>query len=271
MKKVQVPYFVYVLLIYSITACQQQVSGPVVQAVYPSSDRLPENLLRLYIHFSHPMKTVGNLDKIKLLDEQGKEVKNVFFNNAYELWNKEQTQLTLILDPARVKQGLQAHESLGRALVPEQSYRLVLADLEDIHHQQLAQTFEKKFLVEEADLAEPDIAKWKMHLPSPKSKSPLRIQFPDMLDYNSLLSRLIITDRQHKPIPGTIRIEHKETQWKFEPLEPWKNGAYTLHVNSRLEDPAGNNLNGLFDHPLGQLKYQKEGRVETIPFTIEEQ
>ncbi|MEO1653469.1 MAG: hypothetical protein AAFU64_07995, partial [Bacteroidota bacterium] len=94
MKKAQVSYFGYVVLMYSMIACQQQVSGPVVQAVYPSSEQLPENLLRLYIHFSYPMKTQGNLEKIKLLDEQGKEVKNVFFNNAYELWNKEQTQLT---------------------------------------------------------------------------------------------------------------------------------------------------------------------------------
>ncbi|MEO1653963.1 MAG: hypothetical protein AAFU64_10485, partial [Bacteroidota bacterium] len=165
---------------------------------------------------------------------------------------------------------LQAHESLGRALVPEHSYRLLLADLEDIHHQKLAQAFEKKIFVGKADLKEPDIAKWKMHLPSPQSKEPLWIQFPDMLDYNSLNSRLMITDQQNNPIPGTIRIEHEETQWKFEPIAPWKNGAYTLHVNSRLEDPAGNNLNGLFDHQIGQLKHKKEGEIESITFKIGE-
>jgi len=67
-----------------LTACNKQGDKPVVLAVYPTSNEVPENLLRMYIEFSQPMKTVGNIEKIKLIDEHKNEVKNVFFNNVHE-------------------------------------------------------------------------------------------------------------------------------------------------------------------------------------------
>ena len=41
-----------------------------------------------------------------------------------------------------------------------------------------------------------------------------------------------------------------------------------LHYRGRLEDPAGNNLNGLFDHRIGSLKENKEGRIYKIKLLI---
>lgn len=249
-------------------ACKQSVKRPVVQAVYPSSQVVPENLLRMYVQFSSPMKTTGNLEKIKLFDEQGKEVKNVFFNNVYELWNREQTQLTLILDPARVKTGLVANESWGRAIKPNSIYTLVVDELEDVDHNKMAKPFEWKISVEKADLQVPDISQWKIEIPMAGSPTEFSIRFPEMLDYNSMIQRLVLTDTNKQPLSGTISIGKKEKEWRFQPQEPWKKGKHLLHVNTRLEDPAGNNLNGLFDHKQGTLKYEKEGIIKTIPFLI---
>ncbi|MEL6485463.1 MAG: hypothetical protein AAFP96_11540, partial [Bacteroidota bacterium] len=228
-------------LIFSIlvlTACTQHSTQPVVQAVYPSSETVPENLLRIYVQFSHPMKTIGNLEKIKLIDEQGLEVKNVFFNNAYELWNPGQTQLTLILDPARVKTGLQAHNTYGRALEPYQNYVLHIEGLENVKHQRMEKPFKKVFHVEPADFQIPDIDQWQMTLPKANNTTAFMLRFPQMLDYNSLHQRIIITDANHMPIAGEVSIGKLEKEWHFSPEEPWQAKKYLLHINTRLEDPA---------------------------------
>ncbi|MEO0528826.1 MAG: hypothetical protein AAFZ89_16455 [Bacteroidota bacterium] len=222
----------------------------------------------MYIQFSQPMKTTDNIEKIKLVDEYGNEVKNVFFNNTQELWNREQTQLTLILDPARVKTGLKANEALGRALQPNKNYTLTIGDLENVHHQKMDTPFKKKITIENADVTIPKTINWKLTIPEAKSKKSFVVGFSQVLDYNSLKQRLIITDHENTPVEGFVSIKNQETQWSFQPKRLWKAGNYILHVNTRLEDPSGNNLNGLFDHKIGSLKYKKEGVIEKIPFTI---
>ncbi|MEM1002484.1 MAG: hypothetical protein AAGH46_07535 [Bacteroidota bacterium] len=251
-----------------MTACKQESSKPLVSAVYPSSNELPENLLRIYIQFSKPMKTLGNIEKIKLVDIEGNEVKTVFFNNAKELWNSQQTRLSLILDPARVKTGLRANEDLGHALKPNHDYTLIIEGLEDVKHQQMSTTFKKKISITAADTLAPEINNWKLNIPKAKSTSNFTVSFPYMLDYISLQQRLIVTDTNNNPIEGLIKIKNKETQWCFQPKKPWENGRYILHINSRLEDPSGNNLNGLFDHKRGSLKNKQEGVMKNIPFEI---
>ena len=83
----------------------------------------------MYIQFSQPMKTKGNIEKIKLLNEQGIEVKGAIFNNVYELWDDSQTQLTIIFDPSRVKTGLIANETLGRSLKPNKIFKSIYANI----------------------------------------------------------------------------------------------------------------------------------------------
>ncbi|MEM9650173.1 MAG: hypothetical protein AAF969_16975 [Bacteroidota bacterium] len=260
--------FLIVFWLIVLTACNKQIEKPFVQAVYPTSNVLPENLLRIYIQFSRPMKTLGNIEKIKLIDKQGIEVKNVFFNNVHELWNKEQTQLTLILDPARVKTGLATNEALGHALKPNRNYTLIIENLKDVYHQKIEGSYKKNITVESADIGIPKPENWKLTIPEVKSKKRFVVRFPKMLDYNSLKQRLIVTDTKNKPVEGVVSIQNQETQWSIQPKEYWKSGDYILHINTRLEDPSGNNLNGLFDHKIGSLKYKKEGVIEKIPFTI---
>ncbi|MEL6485254.1 MAG: hypothetical protein AAFP96_10460 [Bacteroidota bacterium] len=258
----------YVFLLLLLIACAKRMEKPYVQAVYPTSSALPENLLRMYVHFSQPMKTVGNIEKIKLVDEEGNKVENVFFNNVHELWNKEQTQLTLILDPARIKTGLKVNESFGRAIEAGKNYDLIIANLENIYHEKMVKSFQKRLTVEEADVIIPKLENWKLTVPKTKSTTSFVVEFPQILDYNSLRERLIITDNKNLPIEGVVFIKNEETKWSFQPKGPWKSGDYILYVNTRLEDPAGNNLNGLFDHKSGNLKYNKEGVTKKISFTI---
>ena len=244
---------------------------PKVTAVFPSSDSLPENLLRMCLHFSKPMKTIGNLENIKLVDAKGQEIVGAIFNNVHELWDKEQKQLTLIFDPSRVKTGLSANKQMGRALQVGQFYTLRIGKLDDVDGNPLADIYTKSFFVTKEDKVAPNTKNWSVNLPKANSKTPLTIQFPDMLDHLSLLQRLQLTDTNNQPIEGQIEIKNQETTWQFTPTKEWSMGDYILYVHTRLEDPAGNNLNGLFDHQIGTLKYQREGQAEQIKLKIEEE
>src|SRR4051812_30263795 len=77
-----------------------------VAGIYPSADVLPENLLRIYIHFSGPMGRGDAYRHIHLFDDNGKQVPWPFLELAEELWNPEMTRFTLFFDPGRIKQGL---------------------------------------------------------------------------------------------------------------------------------------------------------------------
>ena len=75
----------------------------VVAQVYPTSDVVPENQLRLYIHFSAPMGLKGGLDYIHLLDDAGSEVKDPFLPLDTEFWNDDRTRYTVFFDPGRAE------------------------------------------------------------------------------------------------------------------------------------------------------------------------
>ncbi|MEM9897100.1 MAG: hypothetical protein AAF789_12090 [Bacteroidota bacterium] len=240
---------------------------PYVVAVFPSSDTLPANLLRMYIHFSKPMRPIGNLEKIQLRDESGDEVAGAIFNNVYELWNHEQTQLTILFDPSRVKTGLRSHKERGRALSSGQKYELVIGELQDIDGN-TTKSFTQVFTVADEDLSPPNTDLWVFSMPKAESKAPLIVRFPEALDRLSLLQRLKLTDTEKQPLTGHVKIADNETEWHFYPDENWVANDYILFVHSRLEDPSGNNLNGLFDHKPGTLRNDQEGNIEIIPLKL---
>jgi hypothetical protein len=270
-------FYCSLLLLLFIGACLQDVNDtnktpnltPRILAVYPSADSLPENLLRLYIQFSQPMKAVDNLKNIKLVNEEGLTIEGAIFNNVYELWDQEQKQLTLILDPSRVKTGLVAHNNLGRALVPGKHFQLIIEKAEDIDGNLLKAPYVKDIYVQKEDRIIPDINHWSIHPPAANSKAPLTIDFPQILDQLSLLNSLLLLDENQQTVQGKVTLLNQETKWQFTPTQKWKPAVYTLLVNNRLEDPAGNNLNGLFDHAVGSLKNEQEGMITRLSIVID--
>ncbi|WP_408031114.1 hypothetical protein [Tenacibaculum xiamenense] len=241
---------------------------PSVSKIYPTSDILPENLLRIYIQFSEPMRTDNNLKSIKLYDENHQEIKGAIFNNVQELWDTSQKQLTLIFDPSRVKTGLIAHKSLGRALEGYKTYYLKINPLKSVSGKMMAQATYKRFKVSKADFNFPDISNWKIDFPKKNTKNALKIDFYESIDIMSLYHRISVYDKNNNLVLGNLKIGDGEKTWSFFPEKPWKKHQYFIRINSRLSDPSGNNLNGLFDHKIGSLKNKKEGNIVTIPFYI---
>lgn len=109
--------YIFGFFAFLISSCLAEEKKPnvFVEEVYPSSNILPENLLRFYIYFSEPMMTSDSLESVYLADSNGKKLKGVFFKNRFDLWSSDKTRLTLLFDPGRVKTGLVAHNKMGRA------------------------------------------------------------------------------------------------------------------------------------------------------------
>lgn len=245
-----------------------QVNRPFITAVYPSGDTVPENLLRLYVHFSKPMRTSGIMAHIRLVDQQGEPIQGAFFPEQDGLWDPMQQQLTLLLDPGRVKTGLQAHEQMGRALQRGQSVTLQIDTLQDVNGDWMPGPFQKTVWVGPPDTTAPDPQSWQVTPPAAGSKQALQLDFPDQLDEFSLRQRLLLTNAQNEPVPGEIHLTQQEQTWRLTPNDPWRTGEYRLYIHHRLEDPSGNNLNGLFDHPIGSLKYASEDQMDTLIIQI---
>ena len=70
-----------------------------VEQVYPTADRLPENQLKFYLHFTSPMSRGEAYRRIHLLDADGKEVDRAFLELGEELWDPDGKRFTLLHRP----------------------------------------------------------------------------------------------------------------------------------------------------------------------------
>ena len=123
-----------------------------VTAVYPTADELPENLLRLYVHFSAPMSRGEAYEHVRVVDASGTDVTAPFVEIEQELWDPRMRRLTLLFDPGRIKRGLRPHEEVGPPLAAGGTYRLVVdPGWRDARGLPLKDGFEKRFTVVDAD------------------------------------------------------------------------------------------------------------------------
>ena len=245
MKKV---FFTCLLSCLFFIGKSQEKNNPKVIAIYPKTDSIPVNILRFYIQFSKPMQEMDILKHIKLTNEEGKNITGVFFENQYELWNDDRTEVTLIVDPGRVKLGLLAHNTMGRAFDTGKKYTLTVdSDLMDFDDQKLEQSFIKTFVAVDEDMLPPKTNQWKLSLPKAETSNPLSIDFNDKIDHISGKT-LIKFFFNNKEIEGNTELDNQEQKLIFKPSKKWKKGSYQIVVNQRLEDIAANSLNQIFDH-----------------------
>jgi hypothetical protein len=215
----------------------------VVKAVYPSADRLPENHLRFYLHFSAPMSQGNAFRHIKLLDAKGKALPFPFLELDLELWDPSGTRFTLFLDPGRVKRELKPREEGGPVLEEGKRYTLLIERTwKDGEGTPLKEAFRKSFTVGAPDDAQPNPKKWKLKAPAADTRTPLRVTFPGPLDHG-LLQRLVwVVGPDGKKVAGKVEVTQRETVWSFAPDLAWGAGDYQLVVDTRLEDPCGNSI-----------------------------
>lgn len=240
-----------------------------VSAIYPSTNELPENLLKFYVHFSAPMSGGGIYDYITLRDEAGKAIELPFLELAQELWNPEMTRLTLFIDPGRIKRGVRPLEEIGPALEAGGRYSLEISgEWLDARGAALKGAFVKHFSVTKPDREAIDPERWEITAPPAGGRGALRIRFPGPLDH-ALARRLIWVERAGKRVPGKVSIAEGERVWTFTPDAPWVPGGFALAVQKRLEDLAGNKVGRRFEVDLFEtIEKEWVAAVVRLPLDI---
>ena len=243
----------------------------VVDRVYPTAETLPENQLKLYIHFSAPMSAVDGLPYIRLLDEAGEEVEVPFLPLGAEFWDYDRQRYTVFFDPGRIKGGLQLNERLGRSLTEGSTYTLVVdPSWPDAEGNPLQRFFRKEFRVGATDKEPLDPITWTLQSPRPGTRDPLVVAFPEPLDHGLMQRTLGVTTAEGQPVQGETEISHSETRWAFTPLVSWGAGAYQVVALSILEDLAGNQIGRPFEVDVFD-RVDRPGddrEAVTIPFEI---
>ncbi|WP_020533308.1 Ig-like domain-containing protein [Flexithrix dorotheae] len=227
---------------------------PEVTQVYPSLDVIPQNQLRIYIHFSKKMLTGHSLEHIKLYNQKGEPEENAFLHLDPELWDPSGKRLTIWFDPGRIKRDLSPNLQYGVPLRVGEKYTLQISTaFKDIQGNRLHQSFEKTFVVGKADRSSPKPENWEITYPEPNSTQPLSIFFNEAMD-QALTSRMIeVFDENNMVKQGSVTIGKEEKSWTFTPSENWISGKYQISINTKLEDLAGNSLQRLFDAETTQF------------------
>lgn len=227
----------------------QGVPTTVVEQVFPSSSTLPENLLKLYLHFSAPMSRGVAYRYLSLLDPLGEPIELPFLTLEQELWDASGRRLTVLFDPGRIKSGLKPRREVGPALRHGDSFELIVhRQWPDALGRPLVSDHRKSFRVGLPDVLPPMPDLWAVEIPSAGTRESFLLRLGESLDH-ALLRRLVwITPADSdQALPGEIVIGPRETSWSFQPKDPWEAGAYKLHVDPWLEDLAGNRVGGAFE------------------------
>lgn len=227
-----------------------EAPSTVVREIYPTGDAVPMNLLRMYVEFSAPMSSGRSYDFVKLYAEGDSLLEEPFFTagGAVELWDPERTRLTILFDPGRIKRDLKPHEEAGLPLREGKQYRLVIdSSWRDAQGRPLVRSHVKHFQVGAQDRSLVRTSAWRLTSPRPDSRDSLVVTFPEPLDRALLARMLAVRDSAGHAIEGEIVVSDRETRWAFAPRNPWRRHSYALHVDTELEDLAGNNLEKLFD------------------------
>ena len=224
-------------------------------AIYPRVDTVPENLLKIYLLFSHPMTEDHALDYVSLANEHGNSLPQSFLNLRQELWNDDRTILTLWLDPGRIKRGLHPNKLFGPPLQKGNRYQIIVArNWPDQQGRLLERQYVKKILVAGRDTISPTVKDWTIIAPHSSTKDSLVLDLHETLDFFLLQHSISCIGPDNRVLRGIVSVSDNGSKFIFKPQDPWIPAHYKFRVESRLEDLAGNNLNRPFERDVSDQK-----------------
>jgi hypothetical protein len=241
----------------------------VVTHIYPSATELPENVLRFYIEFNQPMPRGDSYQYVRLLSEDGKADPLPFVELDRELWNPDQTRLTLLIDPGRIKKEVKPRIDLGPVFRQGRKYTLVVSGKwPTLDGGVLGKDISKAITATAPRAAGIEPKDWKISPPT-DPESPLRVTFGYSLDYVILTRSLTVIGPDGQAVAGSGEPTDAEKAWRFQPKGRWSSGSYLLRVDTGLEDVSGNAVGRPFEVDLSRpsLKEIKASHVD-VPFTV---
>jgi hypothetical protein len=225
------------------TSTRTTQGSTAVAHVYPSTNTLPENTLKLYVEFSGPMSRGYAWQHIHLLDASGAAVELPFLEVDQELWDPAFRRMTVLFDPGRIKRGLVPNQDAGSPMEEGRRYTLVIdRGWPDASGNPLAAEIRKSFTVGLAERTGIDLKQWHVH-----AGKTLTVTFPRPLDYALLSHAIRVIGPGGDVIEGTAKIDLNETRWSFVPATGLMEGEYRLQIDMALEDVAGNRIGRAFD------------------------
>lgn len=240
-----------------------------VVAVYPSAALLPRNALRFYVHFSAPMSYGMAASHIHLERTDTEElVLGAFSPMDPELWDLDRQRLTVLLDPARIKQGLAPHREAGYPLREGITVTLAIGrGFLDAAGRPLVADHRQNFGVGPDIRAHIDPTDWVLSIPEAGGSDPVLARFDRPLDRALLERCLVVVGPEGLVVPGSSTVSHGEASWSFTPNSPWQQGRHQLLVDPVLEDLAGNSAVRVFDRDLSQPEHHpRTGGTISLPF-----
>ena len=239
-----------------------------VERIYPTSDVLPSNQLRLYIYFSGPMSRGETARRIHLLDKDARELTAEFLPGE-ELWDPNGQRLTLTFDPGRIKRGLTSNQRMGPPIAEGQRYTLVVdREWPDARGVPLVEGYRKAFRGGPSVRIPPDPKQWTVTPPHAGTSDPLVVDFARPMNY-PLLQRMLQIANSRGRVEGMVTVDRQETQWRFTPRSPWTASAHRLIVDRGLEDLAGNTIGQAFDIDVFERVTEHITTTSVdVPFTV---
>ncbi len=217
-----------------------------VLSVTPSADAWPENILRLYVTFSQPMRIGVAWEHIRMLDAGGLVMGGMFVEIDQELWDPQGRRFTVLFDPGRIKRGLVDNINEGPPLTIGETVTLEIEPYwRDAVGGLLTGPYAKTVTVAPPLRAALDPAAWRLTPPAGPD-APLILDTPVPLDA-ALAVRAFTVTQGGGPVPVTAALDHAETRILLTPDQPWQTGPHTLRISSILEDIAGNRIGRPFD------------------------
>jgi hypothetical protein len=240
---------------------------PRLLRIEPGAAIVPENLLKLTLTFSKPMRGGLTLtDHVHLSDrETGAIDPRAWYRT--ELWGPERDRLTMLFHPGRIKTGVSFNTEFGPVLEAGHSYRVtVTTGLVDLDGEPLVEPGIWEFEAVAADHTRPVPEDWVLTAPT-SPEAGLSLAFDEPMD-GWLRETAFAVEDVVGTVPGTLAPRDDCTAITFTPRDPWGPGDYVLRQVGQVEDRAGNKPDRIFDGPAGEVA--RAGPIQdTWRFTVE--
>jgi hypothetical protein len=230
-----------------VPAAKREPSA-LVETIDPSVREVPANLLRFSVTFSVAMDEGSATGSIRLLDESGAELQGALLEMPPELWDRDRRRLTVLLEPGRIKRGLQPNVQAGAPLREGHTVTLVVgAGVRDAAGSPLLRAASRTYRVSAPIRSRIDPHRWDVQWPDANS-SDLVVLFDRPLDRALVRRYLRAVDENEHPVPGRVSLDEDAQRWVFTPTD--REANIRLRVDARLEDLAGNSVRRVFDREL---------------------
>jgi hypothetical protein len=237
--------------------------------IYPAATELPANVLRFYLEFDQPMPRGEVYKHVRLLNEKGEKDSLPFLEIDDELWNADQTRVTLLVDPGRIKKEVKPRIDLGPVFEAGKKYTLVVSGKwPTLSGDPLGKDATKAVTATAALDGALDPKAWTVSPPKGRDGA-LMVAFGRPMDHPLLARCLTVLKPDGQPLAGTGEPTDNDRAWTFRATAAWQPATYTLRVDPVLEDVCGNRVGRPFEVDLLRPapKEVKAGPVD-LPFVV---